>query len=224
METGYRNAWLFLLVLPLTIVAGFWIPYFSEFPGFDGTITAAVHVHALLLFSWVVLLIIQPLAIRRGAFELHRRTGRASYALMPLIVLFAGMMIRKEYLEHLGSGMSSTAAWKSEYLSSIQLVLLGCFYLLAIVRILKRDAAAHMRYMICIALVLLPAGLARTLGYWFNVRQSAAQTVCLSVIDLCLIALIVVDRRQGRKMRPYIAALLSYVLLEAFWLELGRPV
>jgi hypothetical protein len=28
-----------------------------------------------------------------------------------------------------------------------------------------------MRCMICIALVLLPAGLARILGYWFTVRH-----------------------------------------------------
>lgn len=224
METGYRNTWLFLLVLPLTIVAGFWIPYLSEFPRFDPTITTAVHVHAFLLFSWVALLVIQPLAIRRGAFEFHRRTGRVSYALMPLIVLFAAMMIRKEYLEHLGSGMSSTAAGKSEYLSSMQLLLLGCFYLLAMVRILKRDVAAHMRFMVCIALVLFPAGLARTLGYWFDVRQSSAQTACLIVIDLCLIALIVVDTRRRRKAGPYVLALLAYVALEVVWLEIDRPV
>lgn len=53
METGYRNAWLYLLVLPPTIIAGFWIPYFSEFCRFDATITTAVHVHAFLLFAWL---------------------------------------------------------------------------------------------------------------------------------------------------------------------------
>jgi len=224
MEAGYRNLWLFLLPLPLAVVAGFWVPYFSAFPRFDSTITTVVHVHASLLFAWVALLVMQPLAIHRGAFKLHRLAGRASYLLMPLIALFAAMMIRKEYLEHLADGMSSNAALKSEYLSSLQLLFLCCFYALAIAGILGRDVATHMRYMVCIALVLLPAGLARILGYGFDVRQSVAQSVCLVVIDSCLIALIVADRRRALKAGPYVVALLGYAAAGAGWLALGRPV
>jgi hypothetical protein len=224
MESGYRNLWLFLLPLPLAIVAGFWVPYLSAFPRFDAAITSVVHVHAALLFAWVALLVIQPLAIRRGAIQLHRLAGRASYLLMPLIALFAAMMIRKEYLEHLADGMSSNAARKSEYLSSLQLLLLCCFYAMAIAGILRGDVANHMRYMICIALVLLPAGLARVMGYGFDVRQSAAQSICLIVIDLCLIALIVADRRRDLKAAPYIVALLAYLTAGVGWLALGRPV
>ncbi len=36
---------------------------------------------------------------------------------------------------------------------------------LAIISIRKRNAAAHMRYMICIDIYLLPTGLARIPGY-----------------------------------------------------------
>jgi membrane protein YdbS with pleckstrin-like domain len=79
------------------------------------------------------------------------------------------------------------SARSAEYLSTVQVTLFAVFYCLAIVRIRKRDIAQHMRYMICIALVLLPAGLARTLGYWFGARQSTSQTVCLALIDLCLL-------------------------------------
>jgi hypothetical protein len=224
MEAGYRNLWLFLLLLPLLIAAGFWFPYFSEFPNFDSTITVAVHVHAWLLFAWVALLVIQPLAIRRGAYAMHRLAGRASYLLMPLIVLFAAMMIRKEYLEHLASGMGSIDAVKSEYLSALQLLFLVCFYVLAIIAILQRDIATHLRYMICIAFVLLPAGLARTLGYWFDVRQSNAQAICLIAIDLCLTGLIVLDWRRRQQAEPYRRALLAYLAAGAAWLALGRPV
>jgi hypothetical protein len=224
MDAGYRNLWLFLLPLPLAIVAGFWVPYFSEFPRFGSTITSVVHIHASLLFAWVALLVIQPLAIRRGAFQLHRHLGTASYLLMPLIALFAALMIRKEYLAHLANGMSSNAAWKSEYLSTVQLLFLSSFYVLAISAILKRDVASHMRYMVCIALVLLPAGLARILGYGFDVRQSVAQGVCFIVIDLCLIGLVVADKRRELKAAPYAPALLAYVAAGAGWLTLGRPI
>jgi hypothetical protein len=65
MESAYRNVGYFLLALPLVFVAGFWIPYLSEIPRFEPSITVPVHLDALLLFAWIVLLVVQPLAIRR---------------------------------------------------------------------------------------------------------------------------------------------------------------
>jgi hypothetical protein len=78
--------------------------------------------------------------------------------------------------------------------------------------------------MICIALILLPAGLARTLGYWFHVRQSLSQAVCLVLIDAFLTALIIFDKRRQSAARPYIMALSAYIVIEALWVSLGRPV
>jgi len=224
MQSAYRHLGYILLVLPLMLIAGFWIPYFSQIPHFDPSMTTAVHVHALLLFAWVGVLVIQPLAIRHRAFSLHRILGKVSYVLLPMILIFAFAMLRKEYQEHLADGMNVAAARSAEYLSSVQLALLAAFYVLAVVRIHRRDVAEHMRYMICIALVLLPAGLARTLGYWFDVTQVSSQTVCLAVIDLSLISLILFDRRRHFASRPYILALAAYFMVEAGWIVLGRPV
>jgi hypothetical protein len=97
MQSAYRNLGYVLLILPLVLIAGFWIPYFSEIPKFEPSITTAVHVHALLLFAWVALLVIQPLAIRSNSFSIHRMLGKASYILMPLVLFFAIAMLRKEY-------------------------------------------------------------------------------------------------------------------------------
>jgi glucan phosphoethanolaminetransferase (alkaline phosphatase superfamily) len=224
MHSSYRNLGYILLVFPLIIVAGFWIPYFSQIPKFDSSITTAVHIHALLLFAWVGLLVIQPLTARNGAFSIHRILGKASYVLMPLVVVFSVAMLRKEYQENLAGGMNVAAARSAEYLSTVGVTLFAAFYGLAIARIRKRDIAEHMRYMICIALVLLPAGLARTLGYWFGVNQGTSQTVCLALIDLSLISLIVFDRRRHLAARPYVVALASYAIVETGWLVLGRPV
>jgi hypothetical protein len=224
MQSAYRHLGYVLLILPLLLIAGFWIPYFSQIPHFEPSITTAVHVHALLLFSWVGLLVIQPLTIRNKAFAMHRALGKASYVLLPMILIFAIAMLRKEYQEHLADGMNVAAARSAEYLSSVQLALLAVFYVLAIVRIHHRDIAEHMRYMICIALVLLPAGLARTLGYWFDVSQVSSQTVCLAVIDLSLVSLILFDRSRHLAFRPYFVALAAYLVVEAGWIVLGRPV
>src|SRR5580692_6987808 len=109
MQSAYRNVGYILLLLPLVVIAGFWIPYFSEIPRFDPSITTAVHVHAFLLFAWVALLVIQPLAIRSSSISLHRMLGKASYYLTPLVLIFAIAMLHKEFQEHLASGMNVVA-------------------------------------------------------------------------------------------------------------------
>ena len=224
MERAYRNLGYVLLALGPIFVAGFWIPYLSQFPHFDASITLAVHIHAVLLFCFLGLLIFQPLAIRYKAFSIHRRLGKLTNILMPFILVFSAAMLWKEYHEHLADGASMAIARNDEFLSAIQLLLLASLYGLAISAIRSRDIAAHMRYMICIVLVLLPAGLARTLGYWFNFRQSSAQTACLALIDVLLLALIGLDTRNHRPSRPYVVTFIAYLAIEAVWFALGRPV
>jgi O-antigen/teichoic acid export membrane protein len=224
MERAYRNLGYFLLALLPIFIAGFWIPYLSEIPVFDPSITPPVHVHAVLLFAWIVLLVIQPLAIRFGAFQVHRLLGRASYVVMALIVPFTLAMIWKEYHEKLSDGISKASALQAEFVSAAQLVLTVAMYVLAIIRIQKHDVPAHMRYMISIALFLLPAGLARTLGYWFDMKQATSQTISLAVIETCLAALIAFDIRRQFNARPYVVAFLSYNATAVVWIALGRPV
>ncbi len=224
MERAYRNLGYFLLALLPIFIAGFWIPYLSEIPVFDPSITPPVHVHAVLLFAWIALLVIQPLAIRYGAFSAHRLFGRASYVVMALIVPFTLAMIWKEYHEKLSDGNSMVSALQAEFVSAAQLVVTVAMYILAIIRIQNCDVPAHMRYMISIALFLLPAGLARTLGYWFDLKQVTSQTISLAVIEACLAALIAFDIRRQFNAQPYVVALLSYNATAVVWIALGRPV
>ncbi len=224
MERAYRNLGFVLIFLLPIFIAGFWIPYLSEIPHFDQSITTAVHVHAVLLFCFLTLLIVQPFAIRYKAFSTHRILGKLSNIIVPLALVFSVAMLWKEYHEHLADGATLEMARNAEFLSAAQLLLFGTLYGVSIASIRQRDVATHMRYMICITLVLLPAGLARTLGYWFHVRQASSQTACLALIDAVLFALILFDRRRRLAARPYLLVLLAYFVIEALWITLGRPV
>lgn len=224
MERAYRNLGFVLIALLPVFLAGFWIPYFSEIPRFDESITTAVHVHAALLFCFLILLIVQPLAIRYKAFSTHRILGKLANILLPFALVFSVAMLWKEYHEHLTGGAAVGAARNAEFLSAAQLLLFGGLYGISIAAIRQRDVATHMRCMICIALVLLPAGLARTLGYWFHMRQSSSQIVCLALINIVLLGLIAFDTRRRTGARPYIFVLFAYVVIESVWVALGRPV
>ncbi len=224
MERAYRNLGYVLIFLLPIFIAGFWIPYFSEIPHFEQSITAAVHVHAILLFCFLALLVVQPFAIRFKNYRLHRVLGWLSNVIIPLVLISSVAMLWKEYHEHLTAGAAVEMARNAEFLSAAQLLLFGVLYGVAIASIRRGDVATHMRCMICIALVLLPAGLARTLGYWFHVRQSSSQTVCFVVIDVLLIALVFFDKHRRLTARTYIVVLSTYVVVETVWTTLGRPV
>ena len=99
MERAYRNLGYVLIVLLPVFIAVFWIPYLSEIPHFDQSITTAVHIHAVLLFCFLILLIVQPLAIRYKAFSTHRTLGKLSNILIPLALVFSVAMLWKEYHE-----------------------------------------------------------------------------------------------------------------------------
>jgi hypothetical protein len=75
-----------------------------------------------------------------------------------------------------------------------------------------------------LSISLLPPGLARTLGYWFDVRQVMSQTISLAVIETCLAALIAFDIRRQLNARPFIVAFLAYNATAVVWIALGRPV
>ncbi|HUP06488.1 MAG TPA: hypothetical protein VMU47_05015 [Caldimonas sp.] len=221
---AYRNVGYWLLLLPVVIAAGFWVPNLSQAPHFPARITPTVHAHALLLFTWLALLVLQPLLIRSHQMDWHRLLGRLTYILVPLVVAFAIAVIGKDYRDEIASGMTAGAARDSEYLASGGVVLIILFYGLAMLRIRQRNVGAHLRYVVCSAIVLLPAGLSRLLGFGFDIPQGTGQIVSFAAIDLVLLGLIAYDRRHGLSHRPYALALVACALFEGGWTALGFPV
>ena len=86
MEKHYKNiGYLILLLIPLTLF-GFYKTYFIKFPDFDENIDFYIHLHAFIAFLWVLLLGMQPILIRNQHYNLHRRLGRITYYLFPLLI------------------------------------------------------------------------------------------------------------------------------------------
>jgi hypothetical protein len=73
-------------------------------------------------------------------------------------------------------------------------------------------------------LLLLPAGLARTLGYGFDVRQVTSQSVFAALNLLLLGALAIHDWRARKDHAVYGFAFTGYITMLTDWAILGRPV
>ena len=201
MEKAYRNLGYFLLLLlPLTFF-GFYKTYFVQFPDFEDNITLFVHLHAVIAAIWILLLIVQPLLIINRKNRLHRKLGKLSYIIFPMLILsFVPQMIR----------ILDSDAPQFLFFPLADSVLLILFYSLAMYH--KRNASKHMRYIIGTATVFLGPTIGRIGPHLFNWSMGVTQNVQYGVIYLILVGLIYYDKRNNKKYQPYSLILATWVI------------
>lgn len=199
MEKDYRNVgFIFLLFIPLTFL-GFYKTYFVLSPEFTGTVDIYTHIHAFVASIWITLLITQPLLIRYKNFKLHRFFGKISYSIfIALLLSFIPQMI-KEY----GKNLFPLNA-------CFDIVLLMLFYTLAIKH--KKDVAIHMRYMIAIALIFIGPTLGRIIFFLLELENFGSLHIPYLIVIGILLSLILWDKKNDRKYKPYIVAFISFFI------------
>lgn len=200
METSYRKSGYLLLVLIPLVFIGFYPSYFQLFPEFNADIDILVHLHFFLSALWIAILIAQPLLILNKKYQWHRLVGKSTYIIFPLWVLsFIPMIlkvIQKENYTYLVFPVGN-------------MVILIILYLLAMKH--RKKTAKHMRYIISSALVLLDP----TVGRWtFNIFQDdlIAMPITYAIMNLILLGLIYMDKRNGKDYQPYVVALSCFLL------------
>jgi hypothetical protein len=192
-----------VLVLAL---AAFFPTYFGRFPRFLGTSTA-VHFHAVTMLAWLALTMAQPILIRRRRFEVHRRLGQLTYALLPLLAVGFWLVMRDGQLRHQQPDLILATAFDAFLF--FFLVGMGLFY--------RKRRAYHGRFMM---LSLVPF-LNPTLGRLISPAVSVPFELVL------LIALLVRARRRREDSRPYVVALAAFlgllVMLVVAMVALPKP-
>ena len=172
-------------------VFGFWKPYFSRLDAAQGM----AHVHAVSMLIWIGMLAAQPLLIRSRRFAWHRRVGKASYVVVPLVVASALVLARlrigqvppemlplQQYILFLGVSAAALFAviWG-----------LGIYY--------RNDPALHARYMAGTALTLVDPSMARVMIFWIpSVPPPLYQWITFGLVYAALLVLIVLDRKSAR--------------------------
>lgn len=201
MEKTYRNLGYFLLLLiPLTFLA-FFKSYFVQFPNFEENITPYIHLHAFIASIWILMLIVQPLLIRSKKNALHKKIGKASYIVFPLLILsFVPQMLR----------IINSDSSLGLFFPLADSILLSTFYILAIVN--RKDIARHMRYMIGTAIVFLGPTIGRIGPIVLGLENNFTQNMQYTIIYIILAGLIFLDRKNGRNYRPYIFILVSWII------------
>lgn len=204
----FENSGLYFMLLLALALIGFWPSYFSKF--FDGTgdFSLYFHFHATFAVLWIAMLIVQPVLIRRKKFRLHRKVGKLSYILVPLvfisIILLAHSTLRGP-TENLGLEL---------WIPAKDLLIFAVGYGIAIRY--RNQMAIHARGMIVAGIVLIEPALVRLILFIFFPDQGFAPggyLITIGMVYLLLIGLIIAERKQkvGRWVFPLALALYVFV-------------
>lgn len=200
----FRSAVYFFVLLALFAVAGFWPSYLSRL----GEVREfRVHYHGIATGLWILLLIVQAYLMRSGHRAAHRRTGRISFVLAPLIV-FSILTLAHVRLRDSGASPSEELLYFF-YVQLMLAVLFALTYGLAIYH--RRDPQRHARYMICTALTPIDPIFARLFYNLLGIDRPLGQYLSFAIIDLILVALIYRDWREQRRSIVFPAMLAVFV-------------
>lgn len=204
MEKAYRNiSYLFVALLLISSI-GFFSTYISKFPAFSGSVTAH-HVHGFLLLLWIALLIAQPLLIRARKVELHRLLGRASYGLVPLMVLSILMVTRVQYQRGVAQDSPSDVLDYGLYMTAVDLVPFITLYGLAMWY--RRVPTVHMRYIIACSVIFFNPAFGRINVIHFGMAPDLGVVMSYVYCDTILLGFLIYDLVKRKPCRTYLYSL-----------------
>ena len=145
---------------------GFHPTYFQYYPEFK-KFTWLHHIHGMLMASWIILLVVQPILIHKGKLAAHRFVGKLSYVVAPLMIASMFLILRFSFHKAIAK-RPFEAVISFQSLTILQLICFTLFFILAIVN--KKNTFKHVRYMIGTALVFVTPPLSRVLGEYFKIE------------------------------------------------------
>ncbi len=207
----FRNLYIcFALLIPVTVF-GFWETYFKKLDNLPDYITPLVHVHALLMMLWVLMLIAQAWFIRTKRFRPHRWVGRSSYVIAPLIIVLGLATLHHNFNRTLVDARQNVFAFG-------MVLAFGITWGLAIVY--RKRTALHVRFMISTAFAIATAIVWRI--FYFQVpgwdTNDAATAGNFGVLIFLLLVVIAADWRMGVKRSAFwVVTVLISVMHLGYW-------
>jgi hypothetical protein len=153
----FKQAVFYFTALLIIILIGFWPSYYSKF---FGDITFGQHFHGISMTLWILLLISQAWMMRTGKNKIHKKTGKISFVLGPIVII-AAFYVAFDFIAKVPTPHAEPVLaihWFGLFLAC----LFTWLYSMAIYH--REKPLLHARYMISTAMVFLIPGLGRATG------------------------------------------------------------
>jgi hypothetical protein len=214
-QANYALISAFFALIYLVVQLGFFKTYFKHFPDFEG-FSLLHHIHGMLMASWLLLLIIQPLLIRSGRHKAHRFLGKLSYIIAPLVLASMFLVLRLSFYRNIAVNPVRNAIADISF-NIPQLFAFALFYSLAIVH--KNNTPKHMRYMIGTALIMISAGLGRVLIQYFDLGVVPTLYTALYLQTGLAISFLLYDIIKKKDYIPNIIIVSSFIISTIIYYE-----
>jgi hypothetical protein len=186
----------FAVFMPIIVVAGFARSYYLKgFFGFPVLPSLLVHLHGIVMTSWVVLFVTQVTLIATGRTRTHQRLGIFGAALAALIVI-VGLL----------TAIAGAARGATPGPPALQFLAVPLFDMLAFAilvgtalyfRRLRLDI--HKRLMLLAAVNLLAPAIARIPLHFI---EAGGPLAFFGLTDLCLLVCVAYDTIRNRRLHP----------------------
>jgi hypothetical protein len=212
----FRNSGFYFVALLILAITAFWQPYFSfvlgDYSDRATDISLYKHLHVGMSVLWLTLLIAQPFLIRYERRQLHRKLGRTSYVLAPLVFLSIIFLAHSQIVT-----LAEQSDSRRHFILFIQIgfaLFFAVLYGMAIFK--RRTMPIHARYMICTGILMIEPILVRVFKFNLSFISWSVpyQYVTWPMVDLLLLALVIRDRRGKTGGRVFQHALVVFVVFQ----------
>lgn len=214
-RTLFQKSYLFFIGFLLFVIAAFWLTYFTRILDQENY---RMHTHGISLLLWCLMLVTQSLLVRNNQNQLHKRIGKFSYVVVPLVIFTT--------IDLLHYRVRDVPVPRSMDLFFIALVLNALvafviFYGLAILN--KKKSAIHGRYMLCTIFPFFTPATDRIQHIYFPSTVQYLPTIDGSPIapvvgfflaDMILFGLAVWDWRSHRRWNVFPSALVVMLIYQ----------
>jgi hypothetical protein len=134
----FERSYIYFVGFFLLVLAAFWLTYITRIFEQDNY---RMHLHGITLFLWCLMLILQPLLIRKKMYSMHRQTGKFSYVLVPLLLFTTFDLLRYRVTTQPEIDYAFVALVLNALIAFAILYGLAMYY--------RKNPAVHARYMVC---------------------------------------------------------------------------
>ncbi|MDF7776612.1 hypothetical protein P1X14_15250 [Sphingomonas sp. AOB5] len=204
----YRHAhWALLLLLAPMVGTAFWRDYFGNLGG----ASFAFHAHGLTAIAWLTLIAVQSWSAHSKRLALHRKTGLALFAAVPLFVAGSVLVYHSMAVKYLAGhpfySRFGPMLGMHDLISTIALVAMVALALKH-----RRRVGVHAGYMLATVLLVLPPVIER-----LPLPFSTPAYLRLSELLPMLLALALAARnRRSAEPMLVVAALLALQTVQFF--------
>lgn len=202
----FERSYIYFFGFFLLVLSAFWVTYITRI--FDQE-NYRMHLHGATLFLWCLMLIIQPLLIRKKMYLVHRRIGKFSFVLVPAMVFTTFDLLRYRIKSQPTIDYTFIALVLNALLVFIILYGLAIYY--------RKKSALHARYMLCTIFPFFTPATDRIISIYFPATlkhfpllngQPNVMLFGFVLADIILIGLCIWDWRSHQRLNVFPFALL----------------